>query len=308
MPVGNRELQALEIIQRYGGQTGYSTVAQAMHVGSEYAKTICQGLGEADYIDMTMRGLCKITTKGIEELVNRGSITLADPEPADEEAEATQEIGETQASCDWPDISRQEPPRPTAAPTRTAASARRERSAERSVRPSAGNMVNLKCAYCYGRGTDPFGCPGPSSKCAVCRGRGYNYVVVPYATCTACGGTGKLLGRRMTCTTCKGKGVVPVRPGTGARRRARAAVGTAGVTASGTMQRGRVAPVSLPRSEQPASAADQIATHITHFPGVKAAHVEALFGLSKGKAKKALQQLVQARKIRLEDDGLYYPA
>jgi len=288
MPVSNRELQALEIIQRYGGQVGYSLVAQAMHMSSEYAKTICQGLGEADYIDMTMRGLCKITAKGIEELLNRGSITLEDLKPADEEAEAAQEAGGSQASWGWPDVPRQEPPRPAATPP--------------------GNMVDLKCAYCYGRGTDPFGCPSPSSKCAVCGGKGYNRVVVPYATCTACGGTGKLLGRRMTCTTCKGKGVITVRPGVGTGRRFGTSVGAAAPTAPGAIQRGQVAPISLRRSEQPASVADQIMTYITHFPGVKAAHVEALLGLSKNEAEGVLRQLVRARKIRLEDDGLYYPA
>lgn len=287
MPVSNRELQALEIIQRYGGQVGYSLVAQAMHMSSEYGKTICQGLGEADYIDMTMRGLCKITDKGIEELLNRGSITLEDLKPADEEAEVPQEAGGSQASWGWPDVPRQEPPRPAATPP--------------------GNMVDLKCAYCYGRGTDPFGCPSPSSKCAVCGGKGYNRVVVPYATCTACGGTGKLQGRRMTCTTCKGKGVMTVRPGAGTGRRFGTSVGAAAPTAPG-IQRGQVAPISLRRSEQPASVADQVTTHVTNFPGVKTAHVEALFGLPKNKAEGILRELVRARRICQKDDGLYYPA
>jgi len=286
MPVGNRELQALEVIHRYGGQTGYSTVAQAMRVGSEYAKIICQGLGEADCIDMTMRGLCKITARGIEELLNRGSITLADLEPADEEAEATpQEAGGTQApgGCD---TLYAETPQPVAAVTK-----------------SPRIMMDAKCAYCHGRGVDPFGCPGPTSKCAVCGGKGYNRVVTPYATCTACGGTGKVLGRRMTCTTCKGRGVVAVRPGaTKARRRSPIS------TASGTVQRGQVAPISLPHSEQPVPVATRIATHITHFPGVKTAHVEALLDLSESEAQEVLQQLVQACKIRQKDDGLYYPA
>jgi len=281
-------LQALEIMHSYGGETGYSVVAQAMHVGTEYAKTICQSLGEADYIDMTIRGLCKITAKGIEELLNRGSITLADLEPADEESGATQEAGGSQASWGWPDVPRREPPRPAAVP---------------AGRP--GNMVDLKCAYCYGRGVDPFGCPSPTSKCAVCGGKGYNRVVAPYVTCTSCGGTGKVLGRRMTCTTCKGRGVLTARSGVGRGRR----FGTSGRTmASGTVQRGQVAPISLPRPEQPASVTDQIATYITHFPGIEAAHVEALFDLPKGDAKRRLQELVQALKIRLEDDELYYPA
>ena len=287
MPVSDRELEALEIIQRYGGQVGYSTVAQVMGLGSNYAKTICQGLGETDHINMTIRGMCKITDKGLKELLNRGSITLEDLEPADEGAEAPQEAGRVRPPQAQPDVPRREPRQPTATPP--------------------GNMVDLKCAYCYGRGLDPFGCPGPTSKCAVCRGKGYNRVVVPYATCTACGGTGKTPGRRMTCTTCRGKGVVAVRPGSRIRRQVVAPAGTAAPTAPGIQRGQQVSPISLPRSEQPASVADQIATYITNFPGVKAAHVEALFGLSKGDAKETLQELVQVRKIRLGDDGLYYP-
>ncbi len=279
MPVSNREVQALEIIHRYGGQTGYSTVAQAMRVSSEYAKTICQGLGEADYIDMTIQGLCKITARGINGLLNRGSITLADLEPADEEVEATPQ----EAGCR--DTPHAETP-PSAA----------------GVTKSPRNLVDVKCAYCYGRGVDPFGCPGPTSKCAVCGGKGHNRVVAPCATCTVCGGTGKVVGRRMTCTTCKGRGVVAARPG--ARTRRRSAISNA----SGTVQRGQVAPISLPRSEQPVTEAERVATHITHFPGVKAAHAEALLGLSKSVVQEILQQLVQARRIRQKDDGLYYPA
>lgn len=296
MPVSNRELQALEIIQRYGGQIGDSVVAQAMHLGPEYARTICRSLGQADYIDMTLQGWCKITDKGIEELLNRGgSITLADPsglspsgqslEPAYEEAEVPQETRGSQALWSRSDVSYQEPPRPAAAPA-----------------SPPGNMIDLKCAYCYGRSTDPFGIPGPASKCAVCGGKGYNRVVSPYATCTACGGTGKMPGRRMTCTTCKGKGVTAARPKTGAGRHFGALTIAAASTAPGTITS------AAPVLSSPVSVADRIATHITNFPGVKAPHVEALFGLSKGEAKSRLQELVQAHKICLKDDGLYYPA
>jgi len=285
MPTSSRELEALEIIQRYGGQTGYSTVAQAMRVGSEYARTICQGLGDDDYINMTSRGLCKITARGIDELLNRGNITLADLEPADEETNATpQGARGVQAPRSW-DTPRSETPQPAAA-----------------VAKSPHSILDVKCAYCYGRGVDPFGCPGPTSKCAVCGGKGHNRVVAPYATCTACGGTGKVLGRRLTCTTCKGRGVVAARPG--ARTRRRSAISTA----SGTVQRGQVSPISMQRSGQPVPMAERIATHITHFPGVKTAHVEVLLGLSNSEAVEVLQQLVQARKIRQKDDGLYYPA
>jgi len=170
MPVSNRELQALEIIHRYGGQTGYSTVAQAMRLGSDYGRIICRGLGEADYIDMTNRGLCIIKGKGLVELLRQGKVTI-------EEVTARYHIPDLEV----PDVRRE---------------------------------------------------------------------VVPTAS---------------------------PRP----------------------IQRKHVAK---------ASPADQIATYISSFPGVKAAHVETLFGLSKGDAKRTLQELVQARKIRLEDDGLYYPA
>lgn len=299
MAVSDRELKALEIIQRYRGQTGHSTVARVMRVGPEYAKTICQSLGEADYINVTTRGMFKITDKGIKELLNRRSITLEDLsdlspsgqslEPAEEVAEAPQETAESKASSGSPEVPRQEAHRATAATARR-------------------NIVDLKCAYCSGRGLDPFGCPGPTSKCAVCGGKGYNCVVAPYATCPACGGTGKAPGRRVTCTTCRGKGVVAARPGSRIRRQVVAPAGATAPTAPGIQRGQQAAPVSLPRSERPASVADRIATHITHFPGIKAAHVEALFGLSGGDTKETLQELVQAHRIRLEDDGLYYPA
>ena len=71
--------------------------------------------------------------------------------------------------------------------------------------------VDVRCAYCGGRGVDPFGLPGPESNCSVCGGKGYNRVMVPYVPCPDCGGTGKEPGRRLTCTACKGKGVITVR-------------------------------------------------------------------------------------------------
>lgn len=87
MAVSNRELQALEIIHRYGGRVGHSTVAQVMHIGTEYARTICAGLGRADYIDLYASGLCVITPKGRNELIARGLLHPPDVEDVEEMAE-----------------------------------------------------------------------------------------------------------------------------------------------------------------------------------------------------------------------------
>lgn len=87
MPVSNRELQALEVVHRCGGRVGYSTVAQVMHIGTEYARTICAGLGKADYIDLHASGLCVITPKGRDELTARSLLQPPDVEDVEEMAE-----------------------------------------------------------------------------------------------------------------------------------------------------------------------------------------------------------------------------
>src|SRR3990170_4481715 len=69
------------------------------------------------------------------------------------------------------------------------------------------NPVVVKCAYCRGRGKDPFGVPSRLSSCGVCGGSGVVEVHAPYH---ACGGEGR--DRRgdlqLYCTTCGGAGVV----------------------------------------------------------------------------------------------------
>ncbi|MBL7183780.1 MAG: hypothetical protein ISS50_04945 [Anaerolineae bacterium] len=212
-----------------------------------------------------------------------------------------------------------------------------------------GEMVEVKCAYCYGTGKDPFGVPGPESNCSVCGGKGYNRVVAPYVRCASCGGTGKMRGRRLTCTACKGRGMMTVRgptvscprcqgtgrqPGTeydlacthcGGRgvvvqqrkpapRRATPAARPAPVVRPAPPPPPPppppIRPASRPAAPPPptASVADQIATHITSFPGVRPMDVQVFFGLSSSETEQTLQDLVQARRIRHKEDGLYYPA
>ena len=84
----------------------------------------------------------------------------------------------------------------------------RNMAAKTTVR--GGKWVAVQCAYCGGRGKDPFGIPHPKSNCAVCGGRGTVRVQEPYVPCALCRGTGKQAMRRLTCTACKGKGVVTV--------------------------------------------------------------------------------------------------
>ncbi|MFQ5878828.1 MAG: hypothetical protein ACE5IZ_01450 [Dehalococcoidia bacterium] len=193
-----------------------------------------------------------------------------------------------------------------------------------------GEMVDVKCAYCGGRGTDPFECPGPHSNCSTCGGKGYNRVVTPYEKCPACDGTGRVLGRRLNCTTCKGRGVITVRQPTGRHHtRPSAEAGSARVAArsaapsapSSLLQAAASAPLlgapaRPPPRARPAvpmgrrsvsSVADRVAAHITNFPGVGAGEVATIFDLSPGEVEQILQRLVQARQVRQQDE-LYYPA
>jgi len=59
-----------------------------MHIGTEYARTICAGLGKADYIDLYASGLCVITPKGREELMARGLLQPTGVEDMEEMAES----------------------------------------------------------------------------------------------------------------------------------------------------------------------------------------------------------------------------
>jgi len=75
------------------------------------------------------------------------------------------------------------------------------------------NIKNIekKCAFCDGKGLDPFGILSPLSICQVCGGKGKIMVFEPAIACAFCGGSGIYPGRRLTCTACGGKGVVTVK-------------------------------------------------------------------------------------------------
>lgn len=64
----------------------------------------------------------------------------------------------------------------------------------------------IVCAYCHGRGVDPFGVPSKLSLCQICKGRKKNVVLEPFEECPACLGTGVYKHHRLPCAVCKGRG------------------------------------------------------------------------------------------------------
>ena len=69
-------------------------------------------------------------------------------------------------------------------------------------------MKEIKCAFCKGKGVDPFELLSPISTCAICGGKGKVNVEEPYIECAFCHGTGVYPHTRLNCTVCSGKGVV----------------------------------------------------------------------------------------------------
>ncbi len=68
-------------------------------------------------------------------------------------------------------------------------------------------LEELTCAFCGGRGRDPFDIMSSLSTCCVCGGSGKVRVQSPAAVCAHCRGTGAV--KTLTCTTCGGRGFVP---------------------------------------------------------------------------------------------------
>lgn len=64
----------------------------------------------------------------------------------------------------------------------------------------------IRCAYCQGRGTDPYNHLAELSQCIVCQGEGWVSVAIPHVTCAYCHGSGS--HDMFTCPVCEGTGVV----------------------------------------------------------------------------------------------------
>ena len=72
------------------------------------------------------------------------------------------------------------------------------------------NKVWVRCAFCNGRGKDPFGILSNLSKCQVCGGSGKVKIEETVIKCRFCGGSGvqPYTTDRLHCIACGGKGVV----------------------------------------------------------------------------------------------------
>lgn len=74
-------------------------------------------------------------------------------------------------------------------------------------------MSEIKCAFCKGKGKDPFNLLSKLAACQVCGGTGHVKVDEPMIKCAFCKGTGAHPHSRVTCSACNGKGSVTCRGG-----------------------------------------------------------------------------------------------
>lgn len=73
--------------------------------------------------------------------------------------------------------------------------------------------TQVPCAFCKGRGKDPFDLLSELADCQVCGGTGKVEVEEPTMTCVFCKGSGVYHASRVTCTVCGGKGMLTVPEG-----------------------------------------------------------------------------------------------
>lgn len=72
-------------------------------------------------------------------------------------------------------------------------------------------QVTIGCAYCSGRGRDPFELLSKWATCYICRGKLQTRVKNPTRCCPYCEGSGISPRGRYSCIVCHGKGVIHVK-------------------------------------------------------------------------------------------------
>jgi DnaJ-class molecular chaperone len=68
----------------------------------------------------------------------------------------------------------------------------------------------IPCAFCNGKGVDPFAIMSELSVCGCCHGRGTVRVLSPHVRCTFCRGTGS--HKTYRCPVCGGAGAIAAFP------------------------------------------------------------------------------------------------
>ena len=68
------------------------------------------------------------------------------------------------------------------------------------------NHHEIQCAYCAGRGTDPYNKLWRGATCYVCHGKKSVRVSLPYLSCRFCHGSGSY--KTFSCQVCRGTGVM----------------------------------------------------------------------------------------------------
>jgi DnaJ-class molecular chaperone len=71
---------------------------------------------------------------------------------------------------------------------------------------TARAQATLPCAFCRGRGVDPFEALSTLSTCGSCQGKGVVKVPTPHVRCAYCSGSGA--HKTYRCLVCSGSGVV----------------------------------------------------------------------------------------------------
>lgn len=69
-------------------------------------------------------------------------------------------------------------------------------------------LGKIVCAFCKGKGKDPFGVMYPEAVCSVCHGMKEHYILKPFVNCAYCKKTGVEPGTRNSCLACHGRGSI----------------------------------------------------------------------------------------------------
>ena len=73
------------------------------------------------------------------------------------------------------------------------------------IRPARPRETRI-CAFCHGKGVDPYNALSARSTCGSCSGKGTVQVPTPHVRCAYCSGTGS--HKTYRCLVCGGSGVI----------------------------------------------------------------------------------------------------